>query len=91
LEINADNTYDLVPSGQLTAGQNHGVKGTNTALIRYFETTITNQNLIQTEIKGRLILAFIQPKPKISSAVYKDKNLNIHATTSPVVLFGCET
>jgi hypothetical protein len=41
------------------AGQNHDIKvanscSENVAQFRYFETTITNQNLIQEKIKRRM-------------------------------------
>jgi hypothetical protein len=58
LEVNTEQTkYMLLPRRQ-NAGQNHDIKIAeiveNVAQIRYLGTTITNQNLIEDEIKGRL-------------------------------------
>jgi hypothetical protein len=59
LEINTEKTkYMLLPHHQ-NAGQNHGMRLAtrsfeNAAHFKYFGTTVTNQHLIQEEIKRRL-------------------------------------
>jgi hypothetical protein len=59
LEVNAKKTkYMLLPRHQ-NAGQNHGINtankpSENVAQFKYLGTTVTNQNLIQEEIKRRL-------------------------------------
>jgi hypothetical protein len=59
LEENADKSKYILLSRQQNAGQNQDIKirnrwFENVAQFRYFGTTITNQNLIQEEIKRRL-------------------------------------
>jgi ribosomal protein S2 len=59
LEVNTEKTKYMLLSRHRNAGQNHDVKIANrcfenVAQFRYFGTTITNQNLIQEEIKRRL-------------------------------------
>jgi hypothetical protein len=56
LEVNAENTKYVLLSRHQNAGQNHGIKIANrcfenVAVFKYLGTTITNQNLIQEEIK----------------------------------------
>jgi hypothetical protein len=81
--------------------QNHGIKianrsSENVAQFKYLETTITNQNLIQEEIKRRsnsgnvcyhsvqnLLYSRLLPK-NIEIRIYK-------SITLPVALYGCET
>jgi hypothetical protein len=55
LEVNEEKEYMLLSPHQY-AGQNHDIKMTNksfenVAQFKYFETTVTNQNLIQEKIK----------------------------------------
>jgi ribosomal protein S2 len=62
LEVNTEKTKYILFSCHQTAGQNHDTKITNrsfenVAQFKYLGTTITNQNLIQEEIKRRLNLA----------------------------------
>jgi hypothetical protein len=59
LEVNADKTKYTVMSRDQNAGRSHSMKTNNSSFERveefkYFETTVTNQNSIQVEIKGRL-------------------------------------
>jgi hypothetical protein len=59
LEINTETTKYMLLSRHQNAGKNHQIKIANrsfeiVAQFRYMETTITNQNLIQEEIKRRL-------------------------------------
>jgi hypothetical protein len=59
LEVNAEKTNYMLLSRHQNAGQNHDIKigircFVNVAQFKYLGTTITNQNLIQEEIKRRL-------------------------------------
>jgi ribosomal protein S2 len=59
LEVNTEKTKYMLLSRQQTAGQSYGIKIANICFenvtkLRYLGTTITNQNLIQEEIKRRL-------------------------------------
>jgi ribosomal protein S2 len=59
IEVNAEKTKNSLLSHHRNAGQNHDIKigkrcFENVAKCRYLGTTITNQNLIQEEIKERL-------------------------------------
>jgi hypothetical protein len=58
-EVNTGETKYMLLSRQQNAGQNHGVKiaskcSKNEAQFKYLETTISNQNLNQEEIKRRM-------------------------------------
>jgi hypothetical protein len=62
----------------------------------YWETTLTNQNFIHEEIKGRLKSgkAFHHSVQNLLSSNLLSKNVKINidsATIMPVVLYGCET
>jgi hypothetical protein len=59
LQVNIEKTECMLLSRHQNAGQNHDIKITikyfeNVAELRYLETTVTNQNLIQEEINRRL-------------------------------------
>ena len=59
LEVNADKSKYMVTSRDQNAGQSHNIKSDNTSFerleeFRFLETTLTNQNSIQEEIKSRL-------------------------------------
>jgi ribosomal protein S2 len=59
LEVNTEKSNYILLSHRQNVGQNYGIKIGNmcfekTAQFRYLGTTITNQNLIQEEIKRRL-------------------------------------
>jgi len=59
LEVNADNTKYMVVCPDQNAGQSHSIKIDNSSFemveeLKYLETTLTNQNYIQEEIKSRL-------------------------------------
>jgi hypothetical protein len=61
LGVNTEKTKHMFPSRHQNAGQNHNMKkgnrcSENMAQFRYLETTITNRNQIQEEIKRRLNL-----------------------------------
>jgi hypothetical protein len=60
-EISAEESNYMLPSHHQNAGQNHDTKIANrsfenVAQFKYLETTLTNQNLIQGEIKGGMNL-----------------------------------
>jgi hypothetical protein len=68
----------------------------NVALFRYLGTTITNENLIQEEIKRRLNSgnAYCHSAQNILSSPTMSKMIKIRiykTTILPVVLYGCET
>jgi hypothetical protein len=59
LEVNTEKTKYMLLSRHQNAGQSHNIKIANICFenlekFRYLETTITDQNLIQEEIKRRL-------------------------------------
>jgi len=59
LEENADKTKYMVMSWEYNAGWSHNIKTDKSSFERvehftYFETTLTNQNAIQDEIKSRM-------------------------------------
>ena len=59
LEVNADKTKYMVMSRDQNTGRSHNMKVDNSSIERveefkYLETTLTNQNSIQEEIKSRL-------------------------------------
>jgi hypothetical protein len=59
LEVSADKTKYMVMSGDQNAGRIHSVRIDNSTFVRveelkYFGTTLTNQNSIAEEIKSRL-------------------------------------
>jgi hypothetical protein len=60
LEIRVDKTKYMLLFHQQNAGKDHDIKIANrtfenVAEFKYFGMTVTNQNLIQEEIKGRSI------------------------------------
>jgi hypothetical protein len=59
LEVNADKTKCMVMSQDQNAGRSHIIKTENSSSesleeFKYLETTLSNQNFIQEEIKTRL-------------------------------------
>jgi hypothetical protein len=90
----------MLLSRHQNVGQNQDIKiahGSfeNVSQLKYLGTTVTNQNLIQEEIKRRLnsgnacyhsvqgLLSFRLPKKNVKIRSYK-------TITFPVVLYGCE-
>jgi len=84
------------------AGRNHSIKIDNSFFFerveefKYLGTTLTNQNSIQEDIKGRLksgnacYLSLQNLLP--SSLLSKNIKIKIYRTIIlPVVLYGCET
>jgi hypothetical protein len=90
----------MLLSRHQNAGQNHDIKITkrgfeNGAQLKYLRMTVTNQNLIQEEIKRKLnsgnacyhsiqnLLSSLLPSIHLKMIIYKTVIL-------PVVLYGCE-
>jgi hypothetical protein len=101
LEVNAEKTkYMLLPRHQ-NAGQNCDIKianrySENVAQFKCWETTVTNQNLIQEEIKRRLNSgnACHHSVQKLLSSRLLSENVKIKVQKTiilRVILYGCET
>ena len=83
------------------AGRTHSMKNDNSSFERvdefkYLGTTLTNQNLIQEEIKSRLKwgnACYHSAQNLLSSRLlFKNLKIKIYRTIIfPVVLYGCET
>ena len=101
LEVNADKTKYMVMSRDQNIGRSHSVKNDNSFFERveefkYLETSLTNQNSIQEEIKRRLKSgnACYHSVQNLLSSSLLSKNLKIKECRTiilPVVLYGCET
>jgi len=83
LEVNADKSKYVVMSRDQNAGQSHSVKIDNNSFekveeFRYLGTTLTYQNSIQEEIKGRLKSgnAYYHSVQYVLSSSLLSKNLN---------------
>jgi hypothetical protein len=84
-----------------TVSQNRDIKIANRSFenvsqFKYLGTTVTNQNLIQEEIKGRLdsCNACYHSVQNLLSSRLLSKNLKIRIYKTiilPMVLYGCET
>jgi hypothetical protein len=101
LEINTEKTKYMLISHHQNAGHNYNIKIANrcfenVAQLRYLRMIVTNQNMIQEEIKRRLnldnvcyhlvqnlLFSYVMSK-KVKIRIYKIIIL-------PVVLYGCET
>jgi hypothetical protein len=91
----------MLVSRDQNAGQNREIKIGNRSLenvsqFKYLGTTVTNQNLIQEEIKGKLIsgnACYHSVQNLLSSRLLsKNVKVRIYKTINfPVVLCGCET
>jgi len=100
LEVNADKTKCIFMSRDQNAGRSHNVKTDSKSFERvekfkYFGTTVTNQNSIQEEIKGRLKSgnACYHSVQTRLSASFLSKNIWIKMYRTiglSVVLNGCE-
>ena len=84
LEVNADKTKYMVMSRDRNAGRSHSLKNDNSSIERveefkYLGTTITDQNNIQEEFKGRLKLgnACCHSVQNLLSSRLLSKNLKI--------------
>jgi hypothetical protein len=101
LEVSAEKTKYVLLSRHQNAGQNHEIKTANRCFenvvqFRYLGVTITNQNLIQEEIKRRLHSgnACYHAVKNLLSSRFLSKNIKIRIYKTiilPVVLDGCET
>jgi len=101
LEVNAHKTKYMTMSRDQNAGRIHIMKIDNSSIERveefkYLETTLTNRNSIQEEIKSRLKSenACYYSLENLLSSRLLSKNLKIKVYRTiilPVVLYGCET
>jgi hypothetical protein len=101
LEINAEKTKYMIISRHRSSGQNQNKRIANesfekVAKFRYFGTTLTNQNDIRDEIKGRLNSgnACYYSVQNLLSSCLRSKNLKIKIYKTvilPILLYGCET
>jgi hypothetical protein len=100
-EVNDEKTKYMVMSRDQNAGQNHSIKIDNESFERmeqfkYLETTLTNRNSFQEEIKSRLKLGnacyHLVQDLLSSSLLSKNTKIKMYRTIIlPVVLYGCET
>jgi sorting nexin-29 len=101
LETNVERTKYMLLSHHQNVGQNRDIKignrsFENVSQFKYSGTTVTNQNLIQEEIKMRLNsgnACYHSVQNRLSSYLLL-KNLKIRMYKTiilPVVLYGCET
>jgi hypothetical protein len=101
LEVNTEQTMYMLLSCHQNTGQNHHIKTANrsfenVAEFKYFGTSVTNENLIQEEIKMRLNSCnACYHSVQISLSSYMlSKNIKIRIYKTiilPVVLYGCES
>jgi hypothetical protein len=101
LKVNAEKTKYMLLSRHQNAGKYHNIRTANISLenvaqFRYLGTTVTNQNLIQEEIKRRMNSdnACYHSAQHILSSHLPSKNVKIgiyNAIILSVVLYGCET
>jgi hypothetical protein len=94
-------TKYMVMSRDRHAQRSHSMKNDNSSFERveefnYLGTTVTNQNSIQEEIKGRLksgnVCYHSVQNLLSSSLISKNLKIKIYRTIIlPVVLYGCET
>jgi hypothetical protein len=101
LEVNVEKTKYMLVSRDQNAGQNRDIKIGNRSFgnvsqFKYLGTTVTNQNLIQGEIKRRLksCNACYHSVQNLLSSCLLSKNIKIilcNTIILPVVLYGCET
>jgi hypothetical protein len=101
LEINVEKTKYMLLSRHQNIGQNQHIKigdrlFENASQFKYLGTTVTNQNLIQEEIKRRLNSdnACYHSLQNLLSSCLLSKNvkIRIYKTISlPVVQYECET
>jgi hypothetical protein len=101
LEINVEKTKYVLPTRHQTASQNQYIKIANRSIenvsqFKYLRTTVTNQNLIQEEIKKRFNYgnACYRSVQSLLSSRLLSKNLKMRmyeTITLPLILYGCET
>jgi hypothetical protein len=101
LGINVDKTKYMLLSHHQSVGQNRDIKIANISFenvsqFKYLWTTVTNQNLIEEEIKRRLNssdVSYLSVQNLLSSRLLSN-NVKIRIYKSiilPVVLYGWET
>jgi hypothetical protein len=92
-----EKTKYVLLSCHQNAGQNWNIRTASTSFenvskFKYLGTTVTNQNLIQEEIRRRLTSGNDSYHSVRSLSVVKKSKLKIYKTIIlPVVLCGCET
>jgi hypothetical protein len=101
LEVNVEKTKYMLVSRHQNAGQNWEIKignrlFENVSQFKYLGTPVTNQNLIQEEIKRRLNSgnACYHSVQNLLSSRLLSENVKVRTYKSiilPVVLYGCET
>jgi hypothetical protein len=98
LEINVKKSKHKLLSRHQNIGRNRDIKIANRSFrnvsqFKYLGMTVTNQNLIQEEIKSRLNSgnACYHSVQKLLSSRLLSKNLKIRIIILPVLLYGCET
>jgi hypothetical protein len=101
LEVNMEETKYILLSHHQNAGENHDIEIANrcfenVAQFRCLGTTVTNQNLIQEEVKRRLNSgnACYQSVQKLFSSHLLSKIIKIityKTINLPVALYGSET
>jgi hypothetical protein len=101
LEVNVEKTEYMLVARYQNAGQTREIKignrsFENVSQFKNFGTTVTNQNLIQEEIKRRLNSgnACYHSVQDLLSSCLLSKNVKVRiykALILPVVLYGCET
>jgi hypothetical protein len=101
LEINVEKTKYMLLSRHQNVSQDRNIKIANRSFenvsqFKYLGTTVTNQNLIQEEIKRRLNSgnACYHSVQNLLSPYLLSKNIKIRMFRTmilPVVLYGCET
>jgi hypothetical protein len=101
LEVNAEKTKYMLLSPHQRAAQNRDIKITNRffenlAQFIYMGTTVTNQNLIQEDIKRILNSgnAYYHSVQNLLSSRLLSRNIKIRIHKSvilPLVLYACET
>jgi UDP-galactopyranose mutase len=100
LEVNADKTMYMVISQDQNAGQIHSINIDNSFFERveefkYLETTITNQNSVQEEIKRRMksvnACYYSVQNPLSSNLLSKNIKIKVYRTIILPVVYGCET
>jgi hypothetical protein len=101
LEINVERTKYMLLSPHQNAGQNREIEIANRSVenvsqFKYLGTTVTNQNLIQEEIKRRLSSGnarYHSVHSLLSSRLLSNNlKMRIYKTIIlPLILYGCET
>jgi hypothetical protein len=93
LNVNAEKTKCMLLLRHQNAGQNYNIKIVNryfenVAQLKYLETTVTNQNSIQHEIKRRLNSddAFYHSVQKLLSFLLVSKNVKIRIRKTIILL-----